>query len=356
MKGEEGVQEQVTSLNTLFDVLLNTTILMSSITPFLSEFIYLNLKNGIQSSDSQYYADSIHFLRIPQYQDSLINEKIETMVGRMQSAIEIGRKIRDQKNKSIKTPLNKVTIVHSDKQAIEDLNTVSQYIKEELNCLEFEIQENEAEYVEYLSQPDHKEIGSVLKKDYTKQLKEKLNNLERAEIIEYLKNGKVTIQGVEIKEGWLVISKRFNEKYSKDETVGCDSSLDMSVMLDIVLDDNLRRKGMAREIVNKIQKLRKTAGLNIDDHVEIYFMEPVTSPLLTQVLNENLAQIRQSVKVPFLPGSMKQSHHIQIAETTYQNPENEKEEVRVAICVPGVSFDEAKLLVSQLFPFNFILG
>lgn len=62
MKGEEGIEEQYTSLNTLFDVLLNTTIMMSCITPFLSEWIYLNLRNGITDENKEYYADSIHLL------------------------------------------------------------------------------------------------------------------------------------------------------------------------------------------------------------------------------------------------------------------------------------------------------
>jgi isoleucyl-tRNA synthetase len=67
MKGEEGIEEQELSLNTLFDVLLNSTIMMSCITPFLSEWIYLNLRNGINSEDASYSADSIHFLSIPNY-------------------------------------------------------------------------------------------------------------------------------------------------------------------------------------------------------------------------------------------------------------------------------------------------
>lgn len=67
MKGEEGIEQQHTSLNTLFDVLLNTTIMMSCITPFLSEYIYQNLKNGIDTVDNTYYGESIHFLRIPEY-------------------------------------------------------------------------------------------------------------------------------------------------------------------------------------------------------------------------------------------------------------------------------------------------
>lgn len=107
---------------------------MSCITPFLSEYIYQNLKNGLNQDDKTYYGESIHFLRIPDYQESLINERIEKMVHRMQSTIESGRKIRDNKNISIKNPLSKVIIVESDPKAIEDLQTIQSYIKDELNC------------------------------------------------------------------------------------------------------------------------------------------------------------------------------------------------------------------------------
>jgi len=111
MKGEEGIEDQFVSLNTLFDVLLNTTIMMSCITPFLSEHIYQNMKNGVSKDNKQYYADSIHFLSIPEFDENLISEEIEKMIQRMQSTIEIGRKIRDNNNESIKHPLNTVIIV-----------------------------------------------------------------------------------------------------------------------------------------------------------------------------------------------------------------------------------------------------
>lgn len=101
------------------------------------------------------------------------------MVSRMQSTIELGRKIRDTKNVSIKNPLSTVYIVQSDKEAIEDLQTLSQYIKDELNCLNFEILTKEEDYVVYQTTPDHKEMGQALKKQYTKALKEKVANLSR---------------------------------------------------------------------------------------------------------------------------------------------------------------------------------
>jgi isoleucyl-tRNA synthetase len=225
MKGEDGVEEQFTSLNTLFDVLLNTTVMMSCITPFLSEYIYQNMRNGINPDDKQYFADSIHFLSIPQFEEALINEKIEKMVQRMQSTIELGRKIRDTKNISIKNPLNKVTIVQSDKEAIEDLNTLASYIKEELNCLNFEIATNEEDFVVYLTDPDHKEMGQALKKAYTKDLKAKVANLTREEVLEYLRNGKLSLGSVEIQQGWINVSKKFNEKFLANPEFGVDSNL-----------------------------------------------------------------------------------------------------------------------------------
>lgn len=78
MKGESGVDadDQFTSLNTLFDVLLNATVLMSSICPFLSEHIYMNMRNGIDQS-SPLYQESIHLMTIPEYKEELLNERVQ---------------------------------------------------------------------------------------------------------------------------------------------------------------------------------------------------------------------------------------------------------------------------------------
>ncbi len=239
--------------------------------------------------------------------------------------------------------------MHSDKQVVEDLNTLSSYIKDELNTLEFEIREDEVEFVEYISEPDHKGIGQALKNKYTKELKEKLVKLSREEIVEYLKNGKVTINGVEILEGWLKISKKFNDKYSNDKNVGVDSSLDMSVLLDITLNDNLKQMGMSREIVNKVQKLRKTTGLHIDDQVEIFYEVVNTdNSTLKNVVEQNLQSIRSAVKIPFLHVSRKDKHFVKIAETEYVNPDNERDIVRITICSPNIAFDDEKLKVSSI--------
>ncbi len=149
LKGEQGADQQNASLNTLFEVTFNTTIMMACITPFMSEFIYQNMRNGISPEDKHLYADSIHFLSIPDYEEELIDERVVKRVERMQTSIVQGRYIRDLKAIGLRKPLQKVTIVNANPEVQEDLKELQTYIKEELNCIEFEIEPNEEEYVEY---------------------------------------------------------------------------------------------------------------------------------------------------------------------------------------------------------------
>lgn len=72
-------------------------------------------------------------------------------------------------------------------------------------------------------------------------------------------------------------------------------------MLDMITDEKLKQMGMSREIVNKVQKLRKAAGLHIDDHVEIFYDAPSNEEsVFHQVLTKHLELIKSSVKIPFL--------------------------------------------------------
>jgi len=118
MKGDDNdAEDQFYSLNTLFDVLLNATQLMATFTPFLSDHIFLNMRNGL-ADDSPLNVDSIHFTQMPSYDPNLINEKIEETVKRMQNAIETGRLVRDKANISMKYPLARVVLVDADTEIL----------------------------------------------------------------------------------------------------------------------------------------------------------------------------------------------------------------------------------------------
>ena len=265
MKGEEGAEEQKRSLNILFDVLLNTTTLMACVTPFLAEHMYQNLRNGISEADEHLRAGSIHFLAIPDYNEELLDEAIERRVARMQSAIETGRLIRDRKALSLRFPLASVTLIDSDPQALQDFQEVKTYIIEELNVLELITTEDEDAYIDYKCEPDNREIGSVLKKAYDKKLKAEIASLSSAQLRDYLKDGSLMIGAVKIEPGWLKVEKIFKDVHAQSEVTACATNMTASVLLNIEQDENLKQLGTAREITNRVQKLRKSSGVQIDD-------------------------------------------------------------------------------------------
>jgi len=112
MKGESNTaDDQFLSLNILFEVLLCTTQLISPVTPFLSEHIYLNLRNGLTEKDKM---GSIHFTDMPTFDEKLIDQDTKVMVENMQDAIETGRVVRDGLKLSSKYPLQRVKLIDSD--------------------------------------------------------------------------------------------------------------------------------------------------------------------------------------------------------------------------------------------------
>lgn len=104
IRGDETDEDWVVSLNVLFDVLLNATILLAPFVPFITESLYQNFRKVIPA-DSAYQAKSVHFVRIPKFDPNLINESIERDVKAMQTAIELGRKIRDRQKTPLKQPV-----------------------------------------------------------------------------------------------------------------------------------------------------------------------------------------------------------------------------------------------------------
>ena len=333
MKGEEGVDEQRKSLNILFDVLLNVTTLMASITPFITEHFYQNLKNGIDANDKDLYAESIHFLQIPEINESLIDPLVEKRIARMQSAIENGRLIRDRKNLSLKTPLSSVTFVDNDPQALKDFQEVSSYIIEELNVLDLKVESNEDEYVDYKCDPDNKLIGSVLKKKFDKDLKKKIASLSSAQLRDYLKDGHLMIGDIKIEQDWLKVQRVFNKKYETSDQWACASNMTSSVLLDAIVTPGLKVQGMSRELTNKIQRCRKEANISIDEKIEVFFELPADkSSVLHEVVSLHTDKILKAIKRPFLPADLKSDQAELLGTTDYENPDKEGEKVILYVC------------------------
>lgn len=203
---------------------------------------------------------------------------------------------------------------------------------EELNCLELKVESAEEEYVTYKCEADNRLIGQALKKAYDKKMKEKIANLSSAELKEYLEKGSIMLGEIKIDEGWLKVEKVFNEQYSKSEDHGCNSNATTSVLLHTKLDDNLKKMGYAREVTNRIQKLRKSEGVSIDDKIEVFFKVEGGDDLLKSIVDEHGDRIQKAIKMPFLPASqMKEGAEI-IGKTFYSFAEDSADKIELTVC------------------------
>lgn len=223
---------------------------------------------------------------------------------------------------------------------------MSSYITDELNCLELKTEQNEDEYVEYKCTPDNKVVGEALGKAFNKQLKKDIAALSSAQLRTYLKEGSVKLGDLKLEVGWLKVEKIFKDKYQKSKDHACASNMTSSVLLVTTMDDTLLRMGHCREMTTRIQKLRKSIGISIDDQIEVFYKASGAGSALESILREQSDQVRKVVKMPFQPAECMQKQSCPIGETQYENPDKEGDIVHLLICKPAVIMETEALAKS----------
>lgn len=232
-------------------------------------------------------------------------------IERMMRIIEVGRNLREKGRVSLKQPLQNITIIHKSQDYIDSLKELEEYIKEELNCEQVTYSQAISDYLSYSIVPNHQELGKKLKEKYNKDLISKIQNLSQKEIEEIrasqaknqIKNKElqteiynnrnskevnniniptkdhinsacneiqIKIGSVSIDPNDLIIKENYLNKSDEGILVSGCGVQSFCVLLNTNLNEQLRGQGIVREIVNKIQKARKTAGLRIEDEILIF--------------------------------------------------------------------------------------
>lgn len=308
LKGEGGQDDCKKALLTLFNVLYNIIRMMAPFAPFLAETMYQYIK---QIADSK--AESVHYLMLPKPNKGLIKEDIERAVARMQSVIELGRVIRDRKTIPIKYPLPEVIIVHQDPQYIKDVDSLKEYVLSELNVRDLQLTTDKKKYgISLRAEPDHKVLGIRLKQDF-KAVTLAIKALSDAEINEMIHKGHREICGhkVDISEIRII----FNADAITSEKYEVHSDNDVVVLLNVTPDSSMQDEGTAREIINRVQKLRKKAHLVPTDEIKIFYE---ASGDINRVAKEFTSYIEDTVKASFIPSSKRTSKDHIIMEETQQ--------------------------------------
>lgn len=252
-------QDKCSAYSTLYTAIKELSLTMAPFAPFLSEYIYQELSEFAANEH-----ESVHLCSYPEANEKLIQPVLEQAVGRMQQIILLGRQKRNQVQIKVKTPLRRLTVIQKDKVLLDEIKKLGSYLKTELNIKNIEYSQDEKKYIKLFAKPNSPILGKKLGKRF-KHFKELIENLSDQELEQFeefksieLDNEKFANEEIliyrEAKEGTNSLSNRF-----------------ISIDLDCNLDSDLIEEGLAREVVNRIQKSRKDLNFNVDDRVSIYY-------------------------------------------------------------------------------------
>lgn len=297
LKGENGVKDTVNALNTLFEALYVLVRAMAPFTPFLAETIYQKLKVAIPEDFHGHDDRSVHFLEYPSVRKELIDDKTETAVNRMRKVIELGRNIRERKTISLKIPLRTFVIIHHDPEYLADLESLKQYIIDELNIRDLILTSDEEKFgVEYKVQADWPVLGKKLRKDIVK-VKNALPSVTSDEVKVFLESKKITVGGIDLVEGDLTVIRGLGDSaVSQGQEVNTDQ--DVLVIMDITIDEELQSEANAREFINRVQRYRKKLGLQATDEVQVE-IDITKDPIgLDECLQKHKESIEKTLRRP----------------------------------------------------------
>lgn len=222
----------------------------------------------------------------------------------MQKVIDLGRAARDKCGIGLKTPLRTLVVI-ADAPFLEDVKSLESYVREELNVRNIIFTTDEDKYnVRLQAAVDWPTLGKKLKKDVQK-VRKALPSLTNDQLRRFLQEKTITIDGVELRESDLTINRALGDvKGATGEKWESSSDNDVIVLLDSTLYPELMDTGLARELINRVQRLRKKAGLVPTDDVimEYRVLNNAANVDIKGAIQQNDELIRNAIR-----GDLKES-------------------------------------------------
>jgi isoleucyl-tRNA synthetase len=252
---EELTQDKKSVYATTYEILVGVSKLSAPFAPFIADEIYTKLTGG----------ESVHISFYPEPESELIDDNVENRMDLVRTLVALGRGVREKERIKVRQPLSGIIIDGKYEQLIADLTPL---IEEELNVKEVIFEKELEKYMDYSIKPDFKTAGPVLGAKI-KAFGSALSNIEPALLIRsFGEEGsvKMMVDGEEI-----VISKDFIDvRISAKEGFAAAMENNVFTILDTKLNRELIQEGLAREVISKVQQLRKQNDFEMMDNINIY--------------------------------------------------------------------------------------
>ncbi|MFM1580988.1 isoleucine--tRNA ligase [Helcococcus bovis] len=264
--------------NTTYEVLVGLTKLLAPMIPFTSEELYRKLVGG----------KSVHLEKLPQLDESLIDEKLEEKMDIARRIVTLGRSSREDAAIKVRQPLREILL---DIKYKNDLETLVSLIKEELNVKEVVFSDHIQEFMNFELKPNFKIAGAILGK-YVGQFGQVLKNIDARELVEKLEEASLMMdingEEFEIKKEYVDI------RISSKEGFDIKMDKNLFVILDTELTPELLKEGYMREFISKVQQMRKSNGYEVMDSIEIFYeaddeLSSVLESFASEIMKETLA-------------------------------------------------------------------
>lgn len=280
-KGSYG-EDKISAYQTLYTCLVTVAKLGAPVAPFFMERLYKDL-NAVTGKEN---FDSVHLSRFPESDTNYIDTSLEHKMQKAQTVSSLTLSLRAKEKIKVRQPLQRIMIPVLNEEDKEEILAVSDLIKSEVNVKEIELISDDSGILVKQIKPNFKVLGPRFGKNM-KMVAGAIQGFGADEIATIEKEGNITIDingekttlesgDVEISsqdiDGWLVASQS-----------------GVTVALDVTISEELKKEGVARELVNRIQNLRKDSGFEVTDRIKIQLQEDV---LITQTVQDNAAYIK----------------------------------------------------------------
>jgi isoleucyl-tRNA synthetase len=272
-------EDKISAYQTLYTCLNTIAKLMAPVAPFFSDRLFIDL-NKVTGKEQ---ALSVHLADFPEYQESLVDKALEERMGLAQNISSLILSLRKKVGINVRQPLGKALIPVLDKHFRERVERIKDLILSETNIKEIEFISDTSGIISKKIKPNFKALGPKVGKDM-KVVAEALNTLSQLDISRFESEGKINIPGtsyqIDVEDveilaedvpGWQVAN------------IGA-----LTVALDITISEDLKQEGISRELVNRIQNMRKDKGFEVTDKINVQVQD---HPYVSEALKNNLSYI-----------------------------------------------------------------
>ncbi len=284
-KGEYG-QDKISAYQTLYTCMLTVAKLGSPIAPFFMDNLYKDL---ISVSGKENF-ESVHLGTFPSYDESLVDSKLEHKMQQAQKISSMVLSLRKKEMIKVRQPLQRIMIPVLDENDREEILAVENLIKSEVNVKEIELIDDASGILVKTIKPNFKVLGPKFGKDM-RFVTQAIQKMSQEDIAIVEKQGEISLK---INEKIVNLTQTEVEITSQDiEGWLVANQGGLTVALDVTISDSLRKEGNARELINRVQNLRKESGLDVTDKIKLLIEK-------NDILEQSIAANEQYVKTETL--------------------------------------------------------